>query len=448
MLGIGIFIAPPVVAQNIDRPGVFLIMWAVGGLSALFGALSVAELGAMMPRAGGDYPILRRAYGPGLAYAAGWLQLLAIFPGSLAAMAVGTGQFQLPIILGPYYDLPTQLGLSADPAFVWAIAIVVVLTGLNHLGVLVSGRLQVLLTGIPVVILLVASFTVFGQHGTSGGAWAEASGKAFESSTPIGALALAFLPIYFAYSGWYAAIFVGGEVKNPSRNIPRSLIGGTVGVTVLYLILCVGFLSVFSISDLANTGEAGTAAANTLFGTLGTLVVAGLIVLAMLGSINGTILTGSRIAYAMAQHGHCFEAAGRLHPKRRTPVVALWMQAGWSVFLIATQSFEGLVNYTSAAMLITGTLTVMAVVVLRRKMPDAARPYRTWGYPVAPLAYAASSVLVLVLLAKDLDPSVFLSGGWFLLALVFHHFVIAPRSRSAAPESADAPATEAATTPP
>ena len=447
MLGIGIFIAPPVVAQHIDRPGVFLIMWAVGGLSALFGALSVAELGAMMPRAGGDYPILRRSYGPGLAFAAGWLQLLAIFPGSLAAMAVGTGQFQLPIILGPYYELPTTLGIPGDPAFVWAIAIVVVLTGLNHLGVVMSGRLQVLLTGIPVVILLVASFTIFGGQGTDGGAWAEAGSRSFEAATPTGALALAFLPIYFAYSGWYAAIFVGGEVKNPSRNLPRSLIGGTVGVTILYLILCVGFLSVFSISDLANTGEAGTAAANTLFGTMGTFFVAELIVLAMLGSINGTILTGSRIAFAMAQHGHCIGAAGRLHPKRRTPVVALWMQAGWAVFLIATQSFEELVNYTSAAMLITGTLTVMAVVVLRRKMPDAERPYRTWGYPIAPLAYAASSILVLALLASDLDPSVFLSGGWFLLALGFHHFVIAPRTRTQDAEiSVDPPPTEAATT--
>jgi APA family basic amino acid/polyamine antiporter len=131
----------------------------------------------------------------------------------------------------------------------------------------------------------------------------------------------------------------------------------------------------------------------------------------------------------MARGGHCVPSAGRLHRRYRTPVVALWLQAGWSMLLIATQRFEQLMNYTSAAMLITGTLTVMAVIVLRRKMPDAPRPYRTWGYPVTPLLYAISSVVVLFILASDRDPSVFLGGGWFVLALAFHWFVLRPRER-------------------
>ncbi len=429
MLGIGIFIAPPVVAAQLHRPGAFLLLWLAGGLSALFGALSVAELGAMMPRAGGDYPYLRIAYGPGFAFAAGWLQLLAIFPGSLAAMAVGTATFQFPVIFGSAYDVPAMLGLPIEPAFFWAFVIVVGLTAVNHVGIVISGRVQVGLTMVPVAILLAASILVLARYGTDGGAWATHGGTL--QLPGVGALALAFLPVYFAYSGWNAAIFVGGEIRDPGRNLPRALVGGTVAVTVLYMILCIGFLAVFSMDALANTGEAGTAAAQALFGGVGEFVVTVMILLAMLGSINGTVLTGSRIAYAMARHGDCVPAAGRLAPRYGTPAVALWMQAVWSLVLIGTHSFEQLMNYSSAAMLITGTLTVMAVMVLRRKLPAAERPYRAWGYPVTPLLYAGSSLVVLLILARDLDPSVFLGGGWFVLALLFHRLVWARRSADA-----------------
>lgn len=450
MLGIGIFIAPPVVAAQLDHPGTFLGMWLVGGLSALFGALAVAELGAMMPRAGGDYPYLRLSYGPGVAFAVGWLQLLAIFPGSLATMAVGTASFQLPVVLGQYYELPLSMaaqlglpdGLTPSPTIFWSIVIVIGLTALNHVGVVISGRFQVVLTGIPVLVLLAASIGVLAMHGTNGGAWADPG----PIRTPgISAAALAFLPVYFAYSGWNAAIFVGGEIRNPARNVPRALVGGTLGVTALYFVLCVGFLAVFTMGDLANVGEAGTAAARELFGRFGELGVTTLIVLAMLGSINGTVLTGSRIAFAMARHGHCVEAAGSLHPRFRTPVVALWMQAAWALVLVFSQSFEQLMNYTTAAMLITGTLTVLAVMVLRRKLPDTTRPYRAWGYPVTPILYAVSSVAVLALLAQQLDPSLFLGAGWFLGALAVHHLFL--RRRRPAPSIAATIASAGATHP-
>src|SRR5690606_5653557 len=171
--------------------------------------------------------------------------------------------FQLPLILGSTYELPAQLGLP--PEITWALVIIVGLTALNHVGVVLSGRFQVALTGIPVLVLLTASVGVLVFQGTDGGAWA-APGPM--RSPGLEAAALAFLPVYFAYSGWNAAIFVGGEIRNPARNLPRALVGGTLGVTVLYFILCVGFLAVFPMGDLARVGEAGTAAARTLFGTL------------------------------------------------------------------------------------------------------------------------------------------------------------------------------------
>ncbi|HWB80545.1 MAG TPA: amino acid permease [Nannocystaceae bacterium] len=422
MLGAGIFIAPPTVAAHIDRPGAFLLIWVLGGISALCGALSVAELGAMMPRAGGDYPYLRRAYGPGLAFATGWLQLLAVFPGSLAVVAVGTAHYQLPLMFDGAFAWPATLGV--DPAMFWAVAIVLVLTAVNHVGVAVSGRLQVVITVLPITLLLLGTVAAIAYHGIEGGALATAEAQV--RLPPLPAMAAAFLPVYFAFSGWNAAIFVGGEIREPAKNLPRALVGGTLVVTVLYLALCIGFLTVFTMDALSHTGEAGTAAAELMFGPLGLVGVTVAIMFAMLGQINGTILTGSRIAFAMAQDGQCIAAAGRTS-RFGTPAWALWLQAAWTIVLVLTHRFEQLMNYASAAMLITGTLTVLAVFVLRKKLPDMPRPYRTWGYPITPILYAVSSLGVLGILAHKLDASVFLAVAWFVVALGFHHVVLRRR---------------------
>ncbi len=439
MLGIGIFIAPPVVAQHVQSSGYFLLMWLVGGLAALCGALSVAELGAMMPRAGGEYPYLRLAYGPGIAFATGWLQLLATFPGSLAAMAVGTATYQMPVLFGPSFALPVNLGVMTveGPTF-WAIVIVVVLTALNHIGVVLSGRVQLVLTVVPLAVLLLVSLFVVGDIGT-----VQVGGGLDLGLWPLpaaAALAAAYMPVYFAYSGWNAAIYIGGEVQDPGRNLPNAVIGGTLAVLVLYMVLSAGFLSVFGVADLANVGEAGTAAAGRLFGQAGIYVVTTMILLAMLGSINGTVMTGSRIAYAMAQQGHFPAAGGRLHRQFRTPVIALWTQSALAVGLITMQGFEGLMRYASSAMLISGSLTVYSVLRLRRSMPELPRPYRVAFYPWVPLAYVVSSLIVLGVLAEhgvrsawtdgfEGELSVFMAAGWFALAWLLHHLVVAPRLR-------------------
>ncbi|MCA9657355.1 MAG: amino acid permease [Myxococcales bacterium] len=435
MLGIGIFISPPEVAADISGPGYFLIVWALGGFAALCGALSVAELGAMLPQAGGDYPYLRLAYGPGVAFSAGWLQLLATFPGSLAAMAVGVATYQLPILAGPGFAESIHLGplTIGAPAF-WAAVIVVVLTALNHIGVVVSGRVQLFLTSAPLVILLLASVLLVGGVGVERIADWAAHGEA-QPMPSAAQWARAYLPVYFAYSGWNAAIYIGGEIRDPGKNLPRAVIGGTSLVVLLYLTLCGGYLSLFPLSELAAVGEAGTAAARQIFGAAGVVGVTTLILLAMLGSINGTVLTGSRIAFAMAEGGDCVDAAARLHPRFGTPVVALWGQAALALVLIATQTFAQLMDYASCAMLITGTLTVLSVMVLRRRLPDTKRPYKLHLYPIAPVLYALSSLVVVLVLVADLDASVFLSIGWFALALLFHAVVIRKR-RPTPPEGA------------
>ena len=429
MLGIGIFIAPPVVAQHIHSSGYFLLMWLLGGLAALCGALCVAELGAMMPRAGGEYPYLRLAYGPGIAFSTGWLQLLATFPGSLAAMAVGTATYQLPRLFGESLTEPVTLGpLAVEGPTFWAMVIVLVLTALNHVGVVLSGRVQIVLTMVPLAVLLAVSLFIVGDVGT---VTADAPGLDL-GLWPVpapAALAAAYLPVYFAYSGWNAAIYIGGEIDNPGRNLPRAVIGGTLAVLVLYMVLSAGFLSVFGVEDLAGVGEAGTAAAGRLFGQAGIVVVTTMILLAMLGSINGSVMTGSRIGYAMAEQGHFPPQGARLHARFGTPVVSLWMQAGLAVGLIALQGFEQLMSYASCAMLISGSLTVYSVVRLRKRMPDRPRPYKVAFYPWVPYAYIGSSLFVLAVLVAHWDISVFMAAGWFGLALLLHRLVAGKRLR-------------------
>jgi APA family basic amino acid/polyamine antiporter len=305
---------------------------------------------------------------------------------------------------------------------------VILLTILNHVGIVLSGRVQLVLTIVPLAVFLFVSLYVIGDRGAAQAASWVTPGP----SGSLSAIAQAYLPIYFAYSGWNAAIYIGGEISDPGKNLPRAVVGGTASVMFLYFVLCLGFLSVFDIGALAGVGEAGTASARALFGDAGVLGVTLMILLAMLGSINGSIMTGSRIAYAMAQKGHSPPSTGKLDARFGTPTVALWLQTALAIALIASRRFEQLMDYAAAAMLVSGSLAVAAVAVLRRKLPDAPRPYRMKLFPLAPALYIASSLFVLVALAMRGDVSVWMALGWFALALVLHQFVVAPRLRGAA----------------
>lgn len=422
MLGIGIFIGPPQVAAHVSSTVWYLFVWIAGAVVALCGALSVAELGAMMPRSGGEYVYLREAYGKPIAFAAGVVQILAIFPGSLAALAVAAASFQLPALLGPAAAEPIRfLGVELAAAPLWASLIVVAFTAINHLGIVVSGRVELLLAGVPVVLLAATSTVVVAVRGLPGVA---APAGAFDA----GALAAAFLPVYFAYSGWNAAIYVAGEIRHPERSLPRALVGGTAGVAAVYLVLCAGFVALFPLRRLALVGEAGTAAARELFGTAGEAVATLLILCAVLASINGTVLGGSRIVQAMARNGEGFAFAARRDPRTGAPVAALWLQAAWSIVLVAFRRFDELLAYTSSAMLVTAALSVLAVMVLRWRRPEFDRPYRVPLYPLPPLVFAAASLSVVAILALRGDSSVWLSLGWFGLGLAAHRLLRAPNS--------------------
>ncbi len=406
MLGIGIFIYPPEVAKLLGSAGPFLLVWAMGGLAALAGAVAYAELGAMFPRAGGDYEFLREGFGPSVSFAAGWLIFGAAFTGSIATMAVAMSQYQIPTLVHAlpgcaHLDFHSPLvvapfGGSVNGVRLVAVAVVLGVTWLNAAGARVAAWVQSLTTLVPLALMTIL------------GVWALATTHALPAPDTTAALVAprgwlpwleafvaAYMAVYFAYAGWNAVIYVAGEVRNPGKTIPRALLGGTLSVTALYLLLCGSFLHVFGTSGLARVGEAGSALAGTLGGPVARLIMTSLIAAAILSSINATILGGARVAYAMANRKAFWSWAAQLDPRHGVPRRALLLQAGWTCAYILTGTFEDIYRLTSLAMVFAGTLTVLSVYLLRRARPDHPRPYRTTGYPWLPALYVLSSVIVI-----------------------------------------------------
>jgi len=418
ILGVGIFIGPPQMASALSSELAFVALWVLGGLVALCGALSLAELGAAMPRSGGDYPYLAELYPGGVGFAAGWLEITAVFPGSLATIAVALATYQLPVLLGPAYDISfTAFGHTAPANVLWAAALIGVLSGCNQLGLTVSGRLQIAVTSLPIAVLAIGGALVL-----SGalGAPPPTPGHAGPADPAVYALAAAFLPVYFAFSGWYGALYVGAEVERPARTLPRALVGGTLAVLLLYLLLDAVFLRTLGMGGLAEVGEAGTAAASQVLGDRGSFVMAALIAVAVLGTLNGTMLSGSRIAQAMAVKGDFPRFAAKASPRTGTPSAALWIQTVWTLVLVAIGEAKTLLDYTVGAMLLSGILMVLSVILLRKRSPELARPFRVPLYPLPPLFFLAANTAVLAVLAIRGTMSVVVPFVWFGLALLAH----------------------------
>jgi APA family basic amino acid/polyamine antiporter len=427
MLGIGIFLSPPIVAANTTSAATFLGIWFLGGLISLAGAVACAELGTMMPRAGGDYVFQYEAYGPSVAFASGWVLFGAIFCGSIATMAVGLCTYQLPVLTG--LDLSVELlrlpfGMSLTGADTAALLLVPGLTLLNLKGAQPAVRTQTFLTVVPIVLLVLMSLYALSIQApaiTPSGA----SSAVKEGAATLGGLVTAYMAVYFAYSGWINIIYVAGEVIEPQRNIPRALIGGTVVITLLYLLLCGGFVRTLGFDALASSGEAGTATANALGGEVGKLAMTVLIASALLASLNATMLGGARVALAMGRRGAMWPQIGTVDEKYHVPDGALWVQAGISVLLILSGRFEQLYTMVSLAMVVTGSLTVGSVFVLRHKNPEAPRPYRATGYPWLPGIYVVASLAVIVVMLGEALSNK--PGAWYpllgLAMLVVVYFV-------------------------
>jgi APA family basic amino acid/polyamine antiporter len=374
VIGSGIFLLPNLIARDLPSGFAILTVWAAAGVLSYFGALAYAELGAMMPATGGQYVFLREAYGPGCAFLCGWVFVLAVMPGGIAFLAVS-----FSIYLDYFVPLTPVL------RDIVSLALVAALSAANYIGIEEGAWIQRVFTTAKIAgLALVIGAAMFAPHAVG---VAAAPPRAL-SYTGIG---FAMTAVLMAYNGWSYVSFVAGEVRDPERNLPRALALAMTAVIVLYLSANIAYMKVMTVSAIAATERVGAAVAAHTMGPAGAGVLSAVVLLSVTGAINGCILTGARIPFAQARDGIFFSRFGRVHPRFETPAFAIAAQGLWSGVLVLTGSYESLFAYTMLSAWIFYTLSVAAVWVLRRKMPEAPRPYRMWGYPYTLWAFVAVS---------------------------------------------------------
>jgi len=401
VIGTGVFLKTRVMTCNVGTPGMVIAVWVAAGLLSLAGALTYAELAAMMPKVGGEYVFVREAYGARMGFLYGWMQFFIAKAGGLAAISIGFAIFLNTLLGGAlngnYFTLDLfghQLGFGKLQ--IVAVLMIAVVTIINCATVSVNGNIAtvLMLTKIALVLAVGAGAFLFAQGDWTHFALANMNGTCEGVSAGARAgfagFGAAMLGALWAYNGWNELTFVAGEVRNPQRNIPLALIGGMITVAVLYIFVNLAYFYVLTPTEVANVPAASSVATEAARKFLGPFAVS-LIALALLASSFGTlhigVLTGARVPYAMSQHRLFFQNLARLSVRTRVPVRALIVQAMWACVLTLTGSFDALTDYSIFGLWIFYGLVTASVFIFRRRMPDAVRPYRTWGYPIVPALF-------------------------------------------------------------
>ncbi len=403
MIGSGIFIVSAGMLRELGSPAWMLTAWVVAGVLTVLAALSYGELAGMMPKAGGQYVYIQRAFGKLPSFMYGWTVFTVINSGIVAAVAVAFAKYSAVFFpaLSPD-NILLDLGLvKVSAAQIYAVATIVLLTWFNTQGVKNSKTLTTVFTLAKVVAVLALIIV-----GLSVGLGTDMLSKNFSvgwnavklgddgSLTPLmgmallSALGVAMVGSLFSSDGWNSITFIAGEVKEPQRNIPLSLAIGTFIVTLLYVLANITYLSLLPTDGIqhAVADRVGTAAAQVIMGDKAVWVMAGLIMVSTFGCINGYVLVGPRLCYAMAKDGFFFKKAGELSSKG-VPAWALWLQCLWACLLCFSGKYNDLLNYTTFASLLFYIVTIAGIFVLRKREPDTERPYRAFGYPVIPALY-------------------------------------------------------------
>jgi APA family basic amino acid/polyamine antiporter len=375
VIGVGIFLLPNMIARNLSSAYAILAVWLVAGILSYFGALAYAELGAMMPVTGGQYVYLREAYGPLCAFLCGWVIVLAVVPGGIAFLAIG-------------FSIYTDHFVHLTPALrkIVALVLVAALSAANYIGVKEGAWIQRTFTTLKIAgLALVIGAAALAPH-TAGIPQTPARVVSYSG------IGLALTAVLMAYNGWSYVSFVAGEVRDPERNLPRALALGMIAVIALYVGANLAYLNVMTVPAIAATERVGDAVAARTMGPAGAGVLSVVVLLSIIGAINGNILTGARIPFAQARDGLFFSRFGRVHPRFETPAAAIMALGVWTGVLILTGSYETLYAYSILSAWIFYTLSVVAVWVLRRKLPGIPRPYKMWGYPYTLWAFVMVSV--------------------------------------------------------
>jgi APA family basic amino acid/polyamine antiporter len=409
MIGSGIFRKPATMAGQLLSPELLLIVWLVAGIITFIGALCNAEVSGMIDATGGQYVYFQKMYGNFVSYLYGWSVFAVIQTGSQAAIAYVFGEYlgyfiqypELPKYLQDFsFYIPVVGNIFPFAEFgpkASAIISIIFLTGINYVGVVFGGAVQSVITFIKIAAIVFLSFFLFtSSTGSVNNILTGFTIPEATSTNIISLLGLALAGAFWAYDGWNNVTFVAGEIKQPKRNVPLGLLFGTLIVIVVYMLVNAAYLYVLPVDQMAKSPLVAATAAEIIFGNYGASIISIAVIISTFGALNGSILSTARVSFAMSNNKMFFDKLAAIHPKFGTPHTSLIAQGLWSCLLVMSGSFDTITDYVIFAAWLFYMLGAYGVIVLRKNMPDAKRPYKVWGYPYTPIIFVLFSLLFLI----------------------------------------------------
>jgi basic amino acid/polyamine antiporter, APA family len=398
VIGSAIFLTPGTMAATLPSESLLLLAWIAGGVLALCGGLTYAEMGAMYPRSGGLYVFLEEAYGPLVAFLFGWAGMLVVLTGSVATVAVGFAEYFSYFV--PALSTSRQVLAIPLPWGVWSISAgqvvaaisITAIGAVNIVGVENGNRLQATLTVLKIAALAALPILALALHNTT----PVLTPVVPAIARPGAAFGVVMIAVMWAYEGWYYLPFCAGEIVDARRTVPLALIGGILALIAIYLTVNVAYMLALPLSEIRGVERIAEKAVSALVGPVGAWAVAATVVVSTLGCNAAATIGMSRACYAMASDGLFFSAAAAVHPRYRTPHVAIVLTCSWAALLTLTGTYEQLFTWVTFASVGFGVLGGLAIFRLRRNRPGAERPYRAWGYPVVPALFVAGLATLVV----------------------------------------------------
>jgi APA family basic amino acid/polyamine antiporter len=394
VIGSGIFRVPQSMVLAVGSVPLVFLVWIAGGALSLAGALTYAELAAAMPGAGGEYVYLSEAYGPVWGFLYSWTQMWVAKSGSIATLA--TAFFEYTAYFVPQFE---KIWFTIGPfpikyGQIFALVLILILGGINYTGVRIGGDVQVAVTAVKVALIALVILAGLLYSQPVGAASAAPGIEATSSQSLFAGFIAALVAALWAYDGWNNVGMVASEVRNPQRNLPIALIGGTAGVIAIYILANWAYFKVLSPAEVGAHKLVAAEMMQRIAGHKGAAAVSLAAMISIFAALNGSILTGARVPYAAARDGLFFASAARVHPSFQTPGVSILMLSAWSAVLILSGKYDDLLEFVIFGSWILYAMATASVFVLRRKRPDLPRPYRTLGYPVIPLLFLAGATIL------------------------------------------------------
>ncbi len=437
MVGTGIFTTSGFIMAELGDPLMLMLCWLCGGIFALCGALCYGELGAKFPRAGGEYVFLRESFGKPMGFLSGWISLIVGFSAPIAAAAIAFATYLFSAFgIAPGGVAPiTLFGVqvaNVSMTNLTAVAAIVLFSLLHYYSVIAGARLQNVLTLSNFVLIIgfiIAGFA-FGNGSVSHFA-ASGEMRAFSAET----FAVSLIFVSFAYSGWNAAAYLGGEIREPRKNIPLALVIGTVMVSGLYLLLNAVYIYALPAEQMKGAIDIGARSARSLFGENISRFLAIAVALGILSAVSAMIMTGPRVYYAMAKDGIFFPRLARVNPEKRTPAPSIALQAAIACVMVITATFNTLLMYIGFTLSLFAMMTVIGMMRIRKTRPDLAGAYRTFGYPVTPLLFIGGNLWIVFYMIKSRPINSLFGFATIAMGLLVYLWFARRKQTPAAPRS-------------